>query len=163
MLWVGCVCGSAALKYPIDVQGGCKAAFIRSSSPSTGGGGVSASGQRPALLQGMCNSAARMRRCRSRPPGRDPALQRRAPAVRATCSQSPGEARAFAPATCDRVAPPAAGDLEPTAGEARRSHTLRVGRYAQHFVDALQMDENPVEYLLRKYPQARAGARPAAC
>ncbi len=83
--------------------------------------------------------------------------------VQATCSQSPGEARAFAPATCDRVAPPAAGDLEPTAGEARRSHTLRVGRYAQHFVDALQMDENPVEYLLRKYPQARAGARPAAC
>lgn len=50
------------------------------------------------------------------------------------------------------------GDLEPTNGEARRSHTLRVGRYAQHFVDALQMDENPVEYLLRKYPQARARA-----
>ena len=63
----------------------------------------------------------------------------------------------------DRVAPHASGDLEPTNGEARRSHTLRVGRYAQHFVDALQMDENPVEYLLRKYPQARAGARPAAC
>lgn len=50
------------------------------------------------------------------------------------------------------------GDLEPTNGEARRSHTLRVGRYAQHFVDALQMDENPVEYLLRKYPRARARA-----
>ena len=47
----------------------------------------------------------------------------------------------------------AAGDLEPTEGEARRSHTLRVGRYAQHFVDALQMDSNPVEYLLNKYPK----------
>ena len=47
----------------------------------------------------------------------------------------------------------AAGDLEPTEGEARRSHTLRVGRYAQHFVDALQMDSNPVEYLMNKYPK----------
>lgn len=49
----------------------------------------------------------------------------------------------------------AAGDLEPTDGEARRSHTLRVGRYAQHFVDALQMDSNPVEYLMNKYPRVR--------
>lgn len=44
-----------------------------------------------------------------------------------------------------------AGDLEPTSGEQRRSHSLRVGRYAQHFVDALQMEETPVEYLLNKY------------
>ena len=50
------------------------------------------------------------------------------------------------------------GDLEPTEGEARRSHTLRVGRYAQHFVDALQMDTTPVEYLLAKYPTVRAPA-----
>jgi ATPase subunit of ABC transporter with duplicated ATPase domains len=49
-----------------------------------------------------------------------------------------------------------AGDLEPTSGEARRSHALRVGRYAQHFVDALQMDHNPVEYLLSKYPTVSA-------
>ena len=48
------------------------------------------------------------------------------------------------------------GDLEPTEGDARRSHTLRVGRYAQHFVDALQMDSNPVEYLLNKYPKVSA-------
>ena len=47
------------------------------------------------------------------------------------------------------------GDLEPTEGDARRSHTLRVGRYAQHFVDALQMDSNPVEYLLNKYPKVK--------
>ncbi len=48
-----------------------------------------------------------------------------------------------------------AGDLEPTEGEARRSHALRVGRYAQHFVDALKFDTNPVEYLLSKYPKVR--------
>ena len=48
------------------------------------------------------------------------------------------------------------GDLEPTEGDARRSHTLRVGRYAQHFVDALQMDSNPVEYLLNKSPKVSA-------
>ena len=51
-----------------------------------------------------------------------------------------------------------AGDLVPTAGEQRRSHALRVGRYAQHFVDALQMDDTPVEYLMRKFPTA--GLRP---
>ena len=71
--------------------------------------------------------------------------------------------RPLALASRDRLARHAAGDLQPTVGEARRSHTLRVGRYAQHFVDALQMDENPVEYLLRKYPQARTRAHPAAC
>ena len=48
-----------------------------------------------------------------------------------------------------------AGELEPSQGEFRRSHTLRVARYAQHFVDALQMDESPVEYLLHKFPQVR--------
>ena len=46
------------------------------------------------------------------------------------------------------------GDLAPTAGDSRRSHKLRIGRYAQHFVDALSMDVNPVEYLLTKFPQA---------
>ena len=51
-----------------------------------------------------------------------------------------------------------AGDLTPTSGEQRRSHALRIGRYAQHFVDALQMDDTPVEYLMRKFPTA--GLRP---
>lgn len=46
------------------------------------------------------------------------------------------------------------GDIVPTAGESRRSQKLRVGRYAQHFVDALEMDVNPIEYLLTKYPEA---------
>lgn len=45
-----------------------------------------------------------------------------------------------------------AGDLQPTEGESRQSQKLRVGRYSQHFVDSLQMDETPVQYLLRLYP-----------
>ena len=40
----------------------------------------------------------------------------------------------------------------PSAGDFRKGRNLRIGRYAQHFVDALQMDESPVEYLLNKYP-----------
>lgn len=48
-----------------------------------------------------------------------------------------------------------AGDLEPTQGDARRSIKLRVGRYAQHFVDALEMDDTPVEYLLRTWGHMR--------
>ncbi|KAJ4904815.1 ABC transporter F family member 4 [Raphanus sativus] len=45
-----------------------------------------------------------------------------------------------------------AGDLVPTEGEVRTSQTLRIGRYSQHFVDLLKMDENPVDYLLRLHP-----------
>lgn len=45
-----------------------------------------------------------------------------------------------------------AGDLVPTTGEVRRSQKLRIGRYSQHFVDLLTMDETPVQYLLRLHP-----------
>ncbi|PKA60394.1 ABC transporter F family member 4 [Apostasia shenzhenica] len=45
-----------------------------------------------------------------------------------------------------------AGDLIPTEGEVRRSQKLRIGRYSQHFVDLLTMEENPVQYLLRLHP-----------
>ncbi|XP_042470379.1 ABC transporter F family member 4-like [Zingiber officinale] len=45
-----------------------------------------------------------------------------------------------------------AGDLVPTEGEVRRSQKLRIGRYSQHFVDLLIMEENPVQYLLRLHP-----------
>ena len=45
-----------------------------------------------------------------------------------------------------------AGDIEPVTGEWRRSHKLRIGRYSQHFLDVLTMDETPVEYLLRQFP-----------
>ena len=51
---------------------------------------------------------------------------------------------AAADSACD------AGDIRPTEGEFRKGHALRIGRYAQHFVDALQMDESPVEYLLHR-------------
>ncbi len=51
-----------------------------------------------------------------------------------------------------------AGDLEPKAGEQRRSHKLRVGRYNQHFVDALAFDTSAVEYLTTKFPDS--GLRP---
>lgn len=46
-----------------------------------------------------------------------------------------------------------AGDLVPTVGEVRRSQKLRIGRYSQHFVDLLTMDETPVQYLLRLHPE----------
>nr|CAD1817029.1 unnamed protein product [Ananas comosus var. bracteatus] len=45
-----------------------------------------------------------------------------------------------------------AGDLVPAEGEVRRSQKLRIGRYSQHFVDLLTMEENPVQYLLRLHP-----------
>ncbi|KAL6884515.1 hypothetical protein ACP4OV_010451 [Aristida adscensionis] len=45
-----------------------------------------------------------------------------------------------------------AGDLTPTEGEVRRSQKLRIGRYSQHFVDLLIMEENAVQYLLRLHP-----------
>ncbi|GMH37083.1 hypothetical protein BSKO_04956 [Bryopsis sp. KO-2023] len=47
-----------------------------------------------------------------------------------------------------------AGDIDPVSGESRRNRKLRVGRYAQHFVDTLMFDESPVEYLMHKYPAA---------
>ncbi|CAI9111325.1 OLC1v1011527C1 [Oldenlandia corymbosa var. corymbosa] len=45
-----------------------------------------------------------------------------------------------------------AGDLVPSEGEVRRSQKLRIGRYSQHFLDLLKMDETPVQYLLRLHP-----------
>ncbi|CAD7700689.1 unnamed protein product [Ostreobium quekettii] len=47
-----------------------------------------------------------------------------------------------------------AGDIDPISGEQRRNRKLRVGRYAQHFVDLLVMEETPVEYLLSRFPQS---------
>ncbi|KAL6501436.1 ABC transporter F member 4 [Orobanche gracilis] len=45
-----------------------------------------------------------------------------------------------------------AGDLVPTTGKVRRSQKLRIGRYCQHFIDILPMEETPVQYLLRLHP-----------
>ncbi|KAI5342052.1 PREDICTED: ABC transporter [Prunus dulcis] len=44
------------------------------------------------------------------------------------------------------------GDLVPSEGEVQRSQKLRIGRYSQHFVDLLTMDETPVQYLLHLHP-----------
>ncbi|KAG2239434.1 hypothetical protein Bca52824_091778 [Brassica carinata] len=42
--------------------------------------------------------------------------------------------------------------LQLIEGEVRRSQTLRISRYSQHFVDQLKMEETPVHYLLRLHP-----------
>ncbi|KAI3896320.1 hypothetical protein MKW92_022073 [Papaver armeniacum] len=55
-----------------------------------------------------------------------------------------------------------AGDLVPTTGEARKSQKLRIGRYSQHFVDLLTMNETPVEYLLRLHPEQEGLSRQEA-
>jgi ATP-binding cassette, subfamily F, member 1 len=52
-----------------------------------------------------------------------------------------------------------AGDLQPTEGEMRRSQKLRIGRYSQHFVDLLTMEENPVQYLLRLHPDQEGSSK----
>lgn len=44
-----------------------------------------------------------------------------------------------------------AGDLSPTEGTYRCHPKLRVGRYAQHFVDALSIDQTPLDYLLSRF------------
>ncbi|KAJ3688289.1 hypothetical protein LUZ61_017453 [Rhynchospora tenuis] len=52
-----------------------------------------------------------------------------------------------------------AGDLQPTEGEVRRSQKLRIGRYSQHFVDLLTMEESPVQYLLRLHPDQEGSSQ----
>ena len=41
--------------------------------------------------------------------------------------------------------------IEPTTGEVRKNHRLRIGRFDQHSSDQLTLDESPVEYLQRVY------------
>ena len=55
-----------------------------------------------------------------------------------------------------------AGDLQPSLGESRQSQKLRIGRYSQHFVDLLQFEETPVDYLLRLYPTQEGPSRQEA-
>ena len=45
-----------------------------------------------------------------------------------------------------------AGDLQPLLGEVRRSQKQRTGRYSQHFVYLLTMEETLVQYLFRLHP-----------
>jgi ATP-binding cassette, subfamily F, member 1 len=46
------------------------------------------------------------------------------------------------------------GDLEPTDGLGTRNRRVHVGRYSQHFVDALDFDATPVDYLLNRFPES---------
>jgi len=50
------------------------------------------------------------------------------------------------------------GDLEPLAGECRRSRSLRVGYFAQHGIEALRDDESPLGFFQRLAPLAKEGA-----
>jgi len=44
------------------------------------------------------------------------------------------------------------GDLEPTAGTVKRSGKVRVGFFAQHFVDQLDLKVSAVEYFQHEFP-----------
>ncbi|XP_022756184.1 ABC transporter F family member 4-like [Durio zibethinus] len=55
-----------------------------------------------------------------------------------------------------------AGDLVPTEGEVRRSQKLRIGRYSQHFVHLLTMEETSVQYLLRLHPDQQGRSKQEA-
>lgn len=45
------------------------------------------------------------------------------------------------------------GELSPTAGSIEINRKLIIGRFNQHFVDVLKMDQNPVEYLHSRFPE----------
>lgn len=49
--------------------------------------------------------------------------------------------------------------IEPTAGEVRKNHRLRIGKYDQHSGEQLNLDESPVEYLRNKYNMDYQDAR----
>ncbi|EEF33980.1 ATP-dependent transporter, putative [Ricinus communis] len=55
-----------------------------------------------------------------------------------------------------------AGDLITTAGEVRTNQKLRTGRYSQHFVNQLTMQESPVDYLLRLHPDQQGPSKEEA-
>ncbi|GAB5359802.1 hypothetical protein AAMO2058_000573600 [Amorphochlora amoebiformis] len=45
------------------------------------------------------------------------------------------------------------GDLNPTSGDTYRNPKTVVGRFSQHFADMLDLDQNPVDFLLKKFPR----------
>jgi len=45
------------------------------------------------------------------------------------------------------------GELSPTSGSIQRNRKLIIGRFTQHFVDTLNMDQHPIEYLNSKFPE----------
>lgn len=51
------------------------------------------------------------------------------------------------------------GELEPTSGECRRNHRLRIGKYNQHSADQLDVNVTSVEYIMSKYNMNYQDAR----
>lgn len=47
------------------------------------------------------------------------------------------------------------GKYEPTSGEILRNRKLKTIKFAQHFVDELEMSENAVAYILKNYPDMK--------
>ncbi|XP_057683904.1 ATP-binding cassette sub-family F member 1 isoform X1 [Corythoichthys intestinalis] len=43
------------------------------------------------------------------------------------------------------------GKLNPTRGEMRKNHRLKIGFFNQQYADQLNMEENPTEYLMRNF------------
>ena len=42
------------------------------------------------------------------------------------------------------------GELDPTRGEMRKNHRVRVGYYSQHSAEQLDLNKSPAEYLVSK-------------
>lgn len=45
-----------------------------------------------------------------------------------------------------------AGDLEPTEGAVSRSPHVRVGRFHQHFMEQLDVEQTPLDFLMSEWP-----------
>ena len=42
------------------------------------------------------------------------------------------------------------GEIEPTRGEMRKNHRVRIGYYSQHSAEQLELNKSPAEYLVSK-------------
>ncbi|XP_061686930.1 ATP-binding cassette sub-family F member 1 isoform X2 [Syngnathoides biaculeatus] len=51
------------------------------------------------------------------------------------------------------------GKLNPTKGEMRKNHRLKIGFFNQQYADQLNMEENPTEYLMRNFNLAYQDGR----
>merc|ERR1711892_951432 len=43
------------------------------------------------------------------------------------------------------------GELDPTQGEMRKNHRVRIGYYSQHSAEQLELNKSPSEYLISKF------------
>ena len=42
------------------------------------------------------------------------------------------------------------GEVQPTQGEMRKNHRVRIGYYSQHSAEQLELNKSPAEYLVSK-------------